>query len=333
MSNKVVPDQGGHKRPKDTPMRQQTMKAYKPVPTVKSAAIIFTVLGVIFIIIGSVLLAYSQKIISHSVRYDDFEDCSKTTWDHVYTCNVKFKLDKDMDAPIFFYYQLNNYYQNHRRYVKSKSADQLAGNELSVSELNTDCDPIVTMKDLAMNKTQLENLNRPELAKLFDSTTIPANPCGLIAQSFFNDTFSMSEDNGGKIINISEKNIIWESDKKKYSKASEDIQWINVEDGKKYLEHFIVWMRTSGLPNFRKLWGKIEDGLTKGDYTVTIQSKFPAINDWEKYVVISTANEFGGDNSFLGIAYIVVGGITLILALAFVIRGYLFKKSDDLHYN
>ena len=26
-------------------------------------------------------------------------------------------------------------------------------------------------------------------------------------------------------------------------------------------EHFIVWMRTAGLPNFRKLWGKIEEDL------------------------------------------------------------------------
>lgn len=31
-------------------------------------------------------------------------------------------------------------------------------------------------------------------------------------------------------------------------------------------EHFIVWMRTAGLPNFRKLWGKIENttALTPG---------------------------------------------------------------------
>jgi len=37
------------------------------------------------------------------------------------------------------------------------------------------------------------------------------------------------------------------------------------------LEHFIVWMRTAGLPNFRKLWGKIEENkITPGEYELTI---------------------------------------------------------------
>jgi hypothetical protein len=29
-------------------------------------------------------------------------------------------------------------------------------------------------------------------------------------------------------------------------------------------EHFIVWMRTAGLPNFRKLWGRIDNTLIPG---------------------------------------------------------------------
>jgi len=33
-------------------------------------------------------------------------------------------------------------------------------------------------------------------------------------------------------------------------------------------EHFIVWMRTAGLPSFRKLWGKIEKRLEPGTYSL-----------------------------------------------------------------
>jgi hypothetical protein len=31
-----------------------------------------------------------------------------------------------MKAPVYVYYELDNFYQNHRRYVKSRSDDQLS---------------------------------------------------------------------------------------------------------------------------------------------------------------------------------------------------------------
>ena len=42
-------------------------------------------------------------------------------------------------------------------------------------------------------------------------------------------------------------------------------QWHDVTD-----PHFIVWMRTAGLPNFRKLYGEIGETLEAGDYDLTI---------------------------------------------------------------
>lgn len=48
-----------------------------------------------------------------------------------------------MDAPVFVYYELDNFYQNHRRYVKSRSVNQLQGDSLSGADVSTDCDPIV----------------------------------------------------------------------------------------------------------------------------------------------------------------------------------------------
>ena len=42
---------------------------------------------------------------------------------------------------------MNNFYQNHRRYVKSRDSSQLNGNYVPVDKLG-DCDPIITVGDL-----------------------------------------------------------------------------------------------------------------------------------------------------------------------------------------
>ena len=40
-------------------------------------------------------------------------------------CTISIEVPKQMDPPIYMYYKLTNYYQNHRRYVKSRSDQQL----------------------------------------------------------------------------------------------------------------------------------------------------------------------------------------------------------------
>ena len=106
-------------------------------------------------------------------------------------------------------------------------------------------------------------------------------------------------------------------------------QWIDMTD-----EHFIVWMRPSGLPNFRKLWGRIRNGndgdkLKKGTYKIKINNYFNVSKfDGEKIFVLSTVNGFGGKNKFLGISYIVVGSISLILAVVFLI-GYKIHQNKE----
>lgn len=84
-------------------------------------------------------------------------------------------------------------------------------------------------------------------------------------------------------------------------------------------QHFQVWMRTSPLPHFRKLYGKIDSDFKKGDvlkFNITTNYEVSSF-DGSKSIVISTLGEFGGKNPNLGIAYIVVGIISLIFALLF----------------
>lgn len=77
---------------------------------------------------------------------------------------------------------MENFYQNHRRYVKSRNHDQLRGNYLKADQLR-DCDPIMVVGDL--HKYQRKAFKTGDtLPDLW-----PAIPCGLTAKSMFNDSF------------------------------------------------------------------------------------------------------------------------------------------------
>jgi hypothetical protein len=93
-------------------------------------------------------------------------------------------------------------------------------------------------------------------------------------------------------------------------------------------EHFIVWMRTAGLPNFRKLWGKLEKDLAPGDYTVEIKNNYDVGGfNGGKSFILSTTNALGGKNYFLAVCFIVVGSLCLIFAFIFLLT-FLKKRNN-----
>jgi len=85
-------------------------------------------------------------------------------------------------------------------------------------------------------------------------------------------------------------------------------------------EHFINWMRVAGKNTFRKLWGRIEQNLEKGRYTLKIKNNFNVREfSGTKSFVLTTVNEFGGKNFYLAMCYIVAGTICMLFALIFFI--------------
>lgn len=120
---------------------------------------------------------------------------------------------------------------------------------MTADQLQDDCSPIVLNKDIG----RFYSIG----GDLLDEEE-PAFPCGLVAKSLFNDTFNLTSSKTGEEIEIVTTGIAWESDiehKFKNLPSESEMnkkQWIKVTD-----ENFIVWMRTAGLPNFRKLYGKI----------------------------------------------------------------------------
>jgi hypothetical protein len=61
-------------------------------------------------------------------------------------CTVRFKPDVDLQNP-FLYFRLEQFYANHRTFVKSRSYEQLRGNDLASGDL-TKCDPVINESDL-----------------------------------------------------------------------------------------------------------------------------------------------------------------------------------------
>lgn len=78
-------------------------------------------------------------------------------------CVIQFEVPADLPNPVLLYYKLTNFYQNHRRYVKSLDSNQLKGKYVSPDDLNNgNCKPLAVTNGKAIY------------------------PCGLIANSFFN---------------------------------------------------------------------------------------------------------------------------------------------------
>ena len=293
---------------KQSRFKQQNLPAWRPVPTIFSIIIVFSAFGVLFIILGIVLLVYSAKV--HSAEID-YTDC---TLDQ--TCTKTITLEEDIDSPVFVYYQLIGFFQNSRRYVKSKETDQLTGDDISAHE---NCEPAEKNSEMGI----------PDGTTALDGTSTLtggniAVPCGLMAKTFFTDSFGFKINGANE--EVDQTNIAFAKDKDLYDKEPDKSkQWTSITD-----EHFLVWMRPSGLPDPKKLWGRINRDLKQGDkIDITIQNKYNVTHyGGKKKIVLSNATKLGGKNKFLGISYIVVGALSIICAVLFPL-GYKYQQNKE----
>ncbi|KAM0915159.1 hypothetical protein ACQ4PT_011056 [Festuca glaucescens] len=315
-------------RPKYSKFTQQELPACKPILTPKWVVSVFFLVGVVFVPVGVVSLLAARDVVEIIDRYDHAcvppnmtdnklgyirnETISKD-------CTRTLRVKKDMKQPIFVYYQLDNFYQNHRRYVKSRNDAQLR--DYKKANQTTSCEP-----------------------ERFTADGKPIVPCGLIAWSLFNDTYSFSR--GNENLPVDKKDISWKSDRE--HKFAKNVYPSNFQNGAliggKMLnasiplseqEDLIVWMRTAALPTFRKLYGRISVDLKVNDtIIVKLSNNYNTYSfGGKKKLVLSTATWLGGRNEFLGFAYLIVGGLCIFLAFAFTLL-YVIKprKLGDHNY-
>lgn len=150
--------------------------------------------------VGYYLLAESDKVVELKQVYDAGNGTAAScpsigeNYNANENCTLTFEVPKNMKPPVLVYYELTNFHQNYRKYTTSRDDSQLSGKPGPQTALDAvNCDPINKLGDTVIN------------------------PCGLIANTFFNDKFTFTTDakdaEGNKLV-MTEEGIAWGSDLK-----------------------------------------------------------------------------------------------------------------------
>ncbi|KAI9247463.1 ligand-effect modulator 3 family [Phascolomyces articulosus] len=343
----------------DGAFRQQRLPAWQPVLTPRSVLPAFFIMGIIFLPIGGLLYWNNGKVdeimINYSYcrqyenpvylapnlysylmskefdvnnieapayHYQNVSEFMDEEWSNpnnltIPQCVLDFTIPSTMQGPIYMYYRLTNFYQNHRLYIKNFDAFQLLGDRISPSTLNTNCGP----------------LDKRDGQVIY--------PCGLVANSMFNDTASnLTSITSGGNYTFTTKGIAWPEDFQKYSAETEYAlseltpppNWaLRYPNGKydeqhpppnlKTMERLMVWMHMAALPDFRKIWARNDyDDLPAGRWRVHIDLNFETLQyQGTKWIVLSNTTPLGGRNPYIGIAYLAIGGLCVLVGLVFTL--------------
>jgi len=260
------------------------------------------------LILTVILFLYDTPVIL-SERYDNLncpEDGSP--------CSKRIEITKNMTAPIYFSYELVNFWQSHRVYLMSRSDNQLEG-----SVLNTVvCSPSSTLDDKVIY------------------------PCGLLPQSVFTDRFFIDVERNGfnqslcqpsscprhedditwdDYWNLFEEDGTWEQigtwggladsrfktpnvfpSSELWTRDSPFLNGTNLHLPYPNNSDFIVWVRTAVKPTFKKPFRVIRDyDLMEGDILyVNIFQYFDQGVKGEKHFSIETSPGFGPKSAKLG---------------------------------
>jgi hypothetical protein len=279
------------------------------------------------------------------------------------SCSVTFTLTQDITSPLNLYYQLTNFYQNHRRYVviirrlgskkkmkyyelthnintyhsyvKSRSDDQCGGKYVAPlsTALQTSCDP---------DASWLANVTAPN-----GTNKLAYYPCGLIATSFFNDRIDLAGGPTGS--SVDETNIAWPVDLQ-YKFLNPNPQATN-----KWNEFLYLWQTYDQMSCYHNVTGVRGSCYTWNDlipgtfgkgcakcpefYTPKSEGGIPPPGGWQAFdphaTTIPQTAPFGvRDEHF--VVWMRTAGLPTFRKLYGVVKpasGTTFKKGDTLTFN
>mmetsp|Transcript_45527 Transcript_45527/g.73206 ORF Transcript_45527/g.73206 Transcript_45527/m.73206 type:complete len:216 (-) Transcript_45527:794-1441(-) len=127
----------------DNRLLQNDLPGCRVVLFPRQAAYLFLIIGFTFLLIGLYVERMSSDIHEIRVRYDDVcrTTSSNTSSLSPPPCQLQVKIPEDLSQPVFVYYSLEEFFQNHRGYITSFSAAQISGEMISESDARKTCSP------------------------------------------------------------------------------------------------------------------------------------------------------------------------------------------------
>ncbi|XP_036172518.1 cell cycle control protein 50A isoform X2 [Myotis myotis] len=283
-----------NRRPDNTAFKQQRLPAWQPILTAGTVLPTFFIIGLIFIPIGIGIFVTSNNIREIEIDYtgiDPSSPCNKCLSRNVTPCicTINFTLEQSFEGNVFMYYGLSNFYQNHRRYVKSRDDSQLNGDPTALLNPSKECEPYRRNEDK------------------------PIAPCGAIANSMFNDTT--------KPVNWVKPVYLLDSDQDNNGFINEDfIVWMRTAALPTFRKLYRIIERKSDLhPTL-----PAGDYFLNIKYNYPVHSF-----DGRKRMILSTISWMGGKNPFLGIAYITTGSISFLLGVVLLVINHKYRNSSN----
>lgn len=185
-----------------TLFKQQRLPAWQPILTPLNSALCLFAVAILCIPLSIALFQANASAVDITVRYDHKHPCSfKNTSSGAFTyvasptevwqtgCEkeIPFRIPKDLKKPVYLYYGLDNFFQNHRRFTNSKSDAQLAGDLVAGKAIASTTSPLTFPGEIRHQGNRTITIDR----KTYTFKDVVYTPAGLIAWSLFNDTFAL----------------------------------------------------------------------------------------------------------------------------------------------
>jgi hypothetical protein len=289
----------------------------------------FILFGILFAIGIVSTIAYSSSF-EVEQRYDDICPLDGSL------CTVQIPIDRTLSGMISVSYKLTKFHQNHRRFVYSRNALQLAGFYVAYDDLAA-CKPYRSVEDR----------REPEHWIL---------PSGAFAHWVFNDTFVWGMGNASGFADMHfyplnqgpffDWNITFDTEwAYTYVNLSEEYttgrKWMrDPENGYGYIwyhpgyvegdPHFIRWMRTEAASTCVKEYAKcVGCTVEEGVYEVGIYNRYPTSHfGGTKSIVVTERSAIGDRSLYLGVMLLVVAVIVLGFTIGFLVAEFVCPRSQ-----